>query len=133
MKRKARIATSAVISGFVASVAAAPLAASADDYDLYEQEMADSPSMDVGDVEDDAISSFVAASDAIKDIRVEYAGKMADDPEGFDDLRADANEDMVDAVEEEGLDLSEYRDMGYFMKDDEEFQAQVELKAATES
>ena len=125
MKRKAHMTTSVLVSGFVASVSAAPLAASADDHDLYEQEMADSPSIEVGDIEDDAISSFIAASDAIKDIRDEYAGEIADDP--------DANEEMVNAVESEGIDVSEYRDIGYFVHEDEEFQAQVELKAATEA
>ncbi len=133
MKRKARMTTSVLVSGFVASVSAAPLAASADDYDLYEQEMAESPSIEVGDIEDDAISSFIAASDAIKDIRDEYAGEIADDPEAYEELRADANEEMVNAVESEGIDVSEYRDIGYFVHEDEEFQAQVELKAATES
>lgn len=133
MKRKLYLTTSALISGFVASVIASPVVASADDVDLYEREIADSASVEAGDVEDDAIASFLAASDAIRDIRDEYAGRIADDPEDYEDLRADANAEMTEAVESEGIDVGEYREIGYLLGEDEEFQARVELMAATEA
>ncbi|WP_018174192.1 MULTISPECIES: DUF4168 domain-containing protein [unclassified Thioalkalivibrio] len=91
----------------------------ADDPHVFEQEWTDDPEMSAEDVSESDLESFLAAADAAQDIRAEYADDIAEaEGEGAQELRDEANDEMVAAIEDEGLTVKEYQEIAYLIDND---------------
>jgi GTP1/Obg family GTP-binding protein len=80
--------------------------------------------VDVGDAE---LQSFAEASTAITEIQQDYSVRMqnADDPETANELQQQANEKMVGAVEEAGLDVETFNMIATAVQNDPELQQKL--------
>ncbi|WP_018861535.1 MULTISPECIES: DUF4168 domain-containing protein [unclassified Thioalkalivibrio] len=91
----------------------------ADDKDVFEKEWTDDPELSAEDVSESDLESFLAAADASQDIRSEYADDIAEaEGEDAQELRDEANDEMVSAIEDEGLTVEEYRSIAYLIDND---------------
>ncbi|ADC71909.1 conserved hypothetical protein [Thioalkalivibrio sp. K90mix] len=91
----------------------------ADDPNVFEQEWTDDPQMSAEDVSESDLESFLAAAEAAQDIRAEYADDIAEaEGEEAQELRDEANDEMVAAIEDEGLTVEEYQEIAYLIDND---------------
>lgn len=86
----------------------------------YHDEAADGTAgVEVEGLSDDDLHGFIEAAHEIQSIRASYAEKIraaaADDRAS---LEAEAAEKMAEAIEDQGLDISEYREIGYLLEND---------------
>ncbi|WP_018863935.1 DUF4168 domain-containing protein [Thioalkalivibrio sp. ARh3] len=93
--------------------------AAAEDPTVFEQEWTDDPEMSADDVSESDLESFLAAAHAAQDIRAEYADDIAEaEGEDAQELRDEANDEMVAAIEDEDLTVEEYQDIAYLIDND---------------
>lgn len=93
--------------------------AAAEDPTVFEQEWTDDPEMFADDVSESDLESFLAAAHAAQDIRAEYADDIAEaEGEDAQELRDEANDEMVAAIEDEDLTVEEYQDIAYLIDND---------------
>lgn len=99
---------------------------------LYQDEIADeATAVEVGELTDDDLHGFIEAAHEIQSIRAEYAGKIsAAEPDERSALQAEAAEKMAEAIEDQGLDVSEYREIGYLLENDEDLPDRLDRVAA---
>ncbi|WP_019024425.1 MULTISPECIES: DUF4168 domain-containing protein [unclassified Thioalkalivibrio] len=91
----------------------------AGDPNVFEQEWTDDPEMSAEDVSESDLESFLAAAEAAQDIRAEYADDIAEtEGEEAQALRDEANDEMVAAIEDEGLTVEEYQEIAYLIDND---------------
>lgn len=78
-------------------------------------------------VSEQKLEQFVAAYAEIQAIRAEYMPKLqqAEDEEEQARLQKQGQEEMVNAVRDEGLDVSEYQRIGQKINSDQELQSRV--------
>ncbi|MBU1187496.1 MAG: DUF4168 domain-containing protein [Gammaproteobacteria bacterium] len=74
------------------------------------------------------LEKFVDAQKSILDIQKKYSNKMenTDDQKQSEQLRQQANQEMVVAVEEAGLDVDSYNQIAMAVRADPELQKQLE-------
>lgn len=95
--------------------------AAAEDPNVFEQEWTDDPELSAEDVSESDLENFLAAATSTQDIRAEYADDIAAaEGEDAQTLRDEANDEMVAAIEEEDLTVSEYQDIAYLIDHDSE-------------
>ncbi len=102
---------------------------------LYQDEIADeATTVEVDELSDDDLHGFIEAAHEIQSIRAEYAGKIRDaEPEERARLQAEAAEKMAEAIEDQGLDISEYREIGYLLENDDDLPGRLDAVAAEKS
>lgn len=92
--------------------------------DVYENEVDEETELVKDDIQGDHIEAFLEAAEEIQDIRGEYTEKVrkaAEEnkvDERYEELRAEAVDKMVEAIEDAGLDEDTYRGIAYHLKED---------------
>ncbi|MFW6080524.1 MAG: DUF4168 domain-containing protein [Desulfosalsimonas sp.] len=124
-------------------ITAAPLAAQ--DYDQqgdqgqgYEQQQQQGQGQGQGyqggeqktadDFKDSDLENFASAQSEVDEIRSEYSDELSgvEDTEKARELQDKYAEQMVDAIEEEGLDVQTYNDISMAMQNDSELRGKIE-------
>ncbi len=104
-----------------------PAAAGGNGYDdVYENEINEDTDLSVDQIENDDLRAFVKAAEEIQDIRADYADRIrSGGDEWYEDLRKEALENMVGAIEDAGLDEDTYRGIAYHVNADEELLSRI--------
>ncbi|MEX2499223.1 MAG: DUF4168 domain-containing protein [Wenzhouxiangellaceae bacterium] len=91
------------------------------------QQQQAAPPADV-DVSDAELQSFAEARTAITEIQQDYSQRLqgADDPEKANQLQQEANEKMIGAVEETGLDVDSFNSIAMAIQNDPELQQKLQ-------
>ncbi|MFO8048828.1 MAG: DUF4168 domain-containing protein [Desulfosudaceae bacterium] len=94
--------------------------------DVYENEVDKNTEISAEDIKAEDIEAFVAAAEKIQKIREDYAEKIrgAQNSE-YKDVREEAVEEMVKAIEDEGIDEQTYRGIAYHVKEDKELLSKI--------
>ncbi|MFO7752146.1 MAG: DUF4168 domain-containing protein [Desulfobacteraceae bacterium] len=110
-----------------------PGAAFASDYDdVYQNEVDEDTDLTVDDIEKRDFKPFLEAADKISEIRVDYSEKIfkaAEDDNGdesYESLREEANDKMVEAIEDAGLDVEKYQGIAFHLQEDEDLFSKVD-------
>jgi len=92
---------------------------------LAQQQQAAPTDVDVSDAE---LQSFAEARTAITEIQQDYSQRLqgADDPEKANALQQEANEEMIAAVQETGLDVESFNTIAMAVQNDPELQQQLQ-------
>ena len=100
---------------------------------LYQDEIADeATTVEADDLSDDDLHGFIEAAYEIQSIRAEYADRISEaEPEKRAKLQAEAAEKMAEAIEDQGLDISEYREIGYLLENDDDLPDRLDQVAAS--
>ena len=125
MKRMTALFSAALLSAGLMSVTAH---AQQDPAAAPEQPQAAAPAMDFSDQQ---LQQFAEASEEIVVISEEYTERLqgADDEASQQEVRMEANEKMVDAVEESGLDVDTFNAIGQAIQQDPELMQRVQEMA----
>lgn len=125
-----RRVTNTLVAGALVLGGSSAIAAAPDR--LYEDEIAEEAgSLEVDDVSDDDLHGFIEAAHEIQKIRASYAQKIRDaDGEERAALQVEAAEKMAEAVEDQGLEVSEYREIGYLLENDADLPDRLDGVAA---
>lgn len=80
------------------------------------------------DVSESVLKQFAEASTAITEIQQDYSQRLqnADDPEQANALQQEANDEMISAVEETGLDVESFNAIAMAVRNDPELQQQLQ-------
>lgn len=126
-----RRVTNTLMAGALVLGGSGAIAASPDR--LYQDEIADeSGSVEVADLSDDDLHGFIEAAHEIQSIRAEYAEKISKaESDERAALQAEAAEKMAEAVENQGLEVSEYREIGHLLENDADLPDRLDRVAAT--
>lgn len=94
---------------------------------MAQQQGAQQPPQDV-DVSKSELESFSEARTAITEIQQDYSQRLqgADDPEKANSLQQEANEEMISAVEETGLDVESFNTIAMAIQNDPKLQQQLQ-------
>ncbi|RLK51072.1 uncharacterized protein DUF4168 [Alkalispirillum mobile] len=113
------------------ALAPAGVAWAANDKDLYESEVASEAELSADEVEDEQLGNFLEAAEAIQNVREDYADQIRE-AEGEDALalQEEAREAMTTAVEDTGLDVHTYREIGYLLQERSELMDRANAVAA---
>ena len=124
MKRMTALFSAALLSAGLMSVTAH---AQQDPAAAPDQPQAAAPAMDFSDQQ---LQQFAEASEEIVVISEEYTERLqgADDEASQQEVRMEANEKMVDAVEESGLDVDTFNAIGQAVQQDPELMQRVQEK-----
>lgn len=127
-----RRVTNTLVAGALVLGGSAAVAASPDR--LYQDEIAEEAgSVEVEKISDEDLHGFIEAAHEIQSIRASYAEKIRNaEADERASLRAEAAEKMAAAVEDQGLDVSEYREIGYLLENDEDLPDRLDAVAAKE-
>lgn len=120
MRQPKRYVGNALLTG--ALVLGTGAAVVADDRQgLYFDETADHGSERVAaELEDETLHRFVDAAHDVRAIRERYAALIDEaEPQDRAALQARAQEEMMEAVERQGLEVAEYREIGYLLETDD--------------
>lgn len=81
-----------------------------------------------GQVSDAQLQSFVEAQTKVNEIQVKYSEKIqsTQDPEKAQTLQSEAQDKMIKAVDEAGLDVQEYNQIAQQMSRDPEMRARIQ-------
>ena len=92
-----------------------------------QQGMQQQPPQDV-DVSTSDLQSFSEARTAISEIQQDYSQRLqgADDPEKANALQQEANEEMISAVQETGLDVESFNTIAMAVQNDPELQQELQ-------
>ncbi|MFW5971183.1 MAG: DUF4168 domain-containing protein [Desulfovermiculus sp.] len=95
--------------------------------DVYENETDKNTEMSAEDIEGEDIEAFIAAAKEVQKIRADYAEKISSaEDNDYKDLREEAVEKMIEAIEDQGIDEKTYRGIGYLAKEDKEVLSQTD-------
>lgn len=119
MRRYTRRMTNALLAGALVMGTGAALAN--DPERLYQNETADAAGeLASEDISDDKIHRFIDAAHQVVSLRDVYAREMRRaESQELPRLRAEAHEHIAQAVEAHGLEVAEYREIGYLLENDE--------------
>lgn len=86
------------------------------------------------DLDPDTVDEFVVAYKAVADIREEFSERIqqSGDREDAQALQREAQVEMIEAVEETGLDVDTYNSISRIMSQDPQFAQQVMQRAGVE-
>ncbi|MFP3980201.1 MAG: DUF4168 domain-containing protein [Desulfobacterales bacterium] len=95
--------------------------------DVYENEADKNTEISAEDIKDEDIEAFIAAANEVQEIRADYAEKIrsAEDTD-YKELRKEAVENMVEAIEDKGIDEKTYRGIAYLAKEDKKELSQTD-------
>ncbi|MFO7861946.1 MAG: DUF4168 domain-containing protein [Desulfosalsimonas sp.] len=94
--------------------------------DVYENEIDKNTEMSAEDIKGQDIEAFVAAANEVSEIRADYAEKIRDaENSDYEDLRKEAVEKMVEAIEDQDLDEKTYRGIAYHVKEDKDLLSKI--------
>lgn len=87
--------------------------------------------LSAAELEDEALHRFVDAAHDVQAIRREYTERIerADAAERTE-LQAEAQEKMAQAVENQGLEIADYREIGYLLENDDGLRDRLDRDAA---
>ncbi|KPQ01592.1 DUF4168 domain-containing protein [Marinobacter sp. HL-58] len=108
----------------------------ADEHDnLYLDEVADkAEELTADDVKSDHLEAFLKSSRELTEARKDYTGKMMEadgDENKIAELMEEAREEMASIVEENDLSVTEYKEIGYLIKDDDDLMDELNKVAAS--
>jgi GTP1/Obg family GTP-binding protein len=88
---------------------------------------AQSPQPEQIEVSDKELKQFVAAQSEVSGIQQDFSGRLqgVEDPNEAQTLRAEANEEMVQAVQDAGLDVESFNRIALAVRNDPELQQKV--------
>lgn len=90
--------------------------------------------MSASELEDETLHRFIDAAHDIQAIRQEYAERIEQaDADERADLQAEAQEKMAQAVEDQGLEVADYREIGHLLENDGELRDRLDRAAAGSS
>lgn len=94
---------------------------------MAQQQQQAAPPADI-DVSEAELQSFAEARTAITEIQQDYSQRLqsADDPEKANKLQQEANEKMIGAVEETGLDVDSFNQIAMAVQNDPELQQKLQ-------
>lgn len=120
MKRRSahRVIGNALLAGAVTLGSGAALAREGESL-WFDESAGDHGEISASELEDDRLHRFIDAAHDVQALREEYVerierAKGAERPE----ILADALEKMAQAIERQGLEVSEYRDIGALLESD---------------
>lgn len=128
MKRMTAYMTAALIS---AGMMSAPAFAA----DAQGQAPAQATQAQAGDFSDAQLEQFAAASQEIARISQDFAGKLqeADDETEKQSVRQEANDEMVSAVEDSGLEVATFNSIGQAVQNNPDLMKKVQKLAQENS
>jgi len=93
-----------------------------DNYDdVYQNEADKNTEMSSEDIKDENIAAFIAAAKEVQEIRADYAEKIySTEDTDYKELRKQAVDEMVESIENQGLDEKTYRGIAYHAKEDKD-------------
>ncbi|WP_245162964.1 DUF4168 domain-containing protein [Cobetia amphilecti] len=99
------------------------------------QSTAQAAQAQAGDFTDAQLEQFAAASQDIARISQEFAGKLqkADDETAKQSVRQEANDEMVSAVEDSGLEVATFNSIGQAVQNDPDLMKKVQKLAQENS
>lgn len=98
-------------------------AIAADGADVYEREVAgEANKLSADDVSDGQLESFLEAAREVKTIRSDSVEKIESDGP---DAQKEAQEQMAEAIEDSGLGIQEYRELGFLVEDDDDVRGRL--------
>ncbi|MFO7929773.1 MAG: DUF4168 domain-containing protein [Thermodesulfobacteriota bacterium] len=94
----------------------------------YEQQGYQGEQKTADDFEDSDLENFASAQGEVDEIRSEYSDELSgvEDTEKARELQDKYAEQMVDAIEEQGLDVQTYNDISMAMQNDSELREKIE-------
>lgn len=131
MRERGRFVTNTLLAGALVLGAGAAFADAPEH--LYQNEIAEEAGeLSASDLSDDELHRFVDAAHDVQAIRASHAQKLAD-ASGDERvaIQAEAIEKMAEAVEDNGLEISEYREMGRLLENDPELRDQLDRVIAS--
>lgn len=111
----------------------ASTAAVADEHDnLYLDEVADdAKELSADDVKSDHLEAFLKSSKALTEARKDYSEKIMEaDGDKAAELMKEAREEMAKIVEDNDLSVTEYKEIGFLIQDDEDLMKELNKVAA---
>lgn len=83
------------------------------------------------DVSDEEVQSFAAAMVSVQELGQEWTQRMqeTDDQEELSQMQQDAQEEMIGAIEDEGMTVEEYNEIATAAQQDPELAQQIEQAA----
>ncbi|MFO7885080.1 MAG: DUF4168 domain-containing protein [Desulfobacteraceae bacterium] len=108
------------------AVGYSPVFAGSSPDDVYENEADKNTEMSAKDIKGKDIKAFVAAAKEIQETRGDYAEKILDAKNSdYKNLRKEAVEKMVKAIEDQGIDEQTYRGIAYHVKEDKDLLSKI--------
>ncbi|MFN2362317.1 MAG: DUF4168 domain-containing protein [Marinobacter sp.] len=102
---------------------------------LYLDEVADkAEELSADDVKSDHLEAFLKSSRELTEARKDYTEKMMEadgDENRIAELMEEAREEMARIVEENDLSVTEYKEIGYLIKDDDDLMDELNKVAAS--
>jgi hypothetical protein len=116
----------ALFTAMTFAVGYGPAFAGSSPDDVYENEADKNTEMSAKDIKGKDIEAFVAAAAEIREIRGDYAEKIRDAKNSdYKNLRKEAVEKMVEAIEDHGIDEKTYRGIAYHVKKDKDLLSKI--------
>ena len=100
--------------------------------DIFGDEIADpEAALETEEVTDEDLRGFLEAAEAIEGIRADYVEQIVDaEPGDRAGLRDEANEAMLEAIDDAGIDAEIYRSIGYRFGTDDDMIERLNAAAA---
>lgn len=133
MRRYTKQTTKALLIGALAFGTGAAVADEPER--LYQNEAAEEAGDVVADdLKDDKLHGFIDAAHEIVSIREEFASRIEEaEADERPALQAEATEHMAKAIEDNGLAIEEYREIGYLLENEDELSNRLDALAARQS
>lgn len=125
------LAGSLLAGSFLVGVGVSAAADDADDSVFLDERAEDAGGLTADDLTETDLEAFVRAADHVRSLRAEYTPRIeqASGEEALE-LRGEADGAMVEAIEQAGLDVAEYRRIGHLIDGDDELHARLDRAAA---
>lgn len=87
--------------------------------------------MSAAELEDETLHRFIDAAHEVQAVRREYMGRIEQaDADERADLQVEARERMAQVIEDQGLEIADYREIGYLLENDEGLRDRLDGVAA---
>lgn len=87
--------------------------------------------MSAAELEDETLHRFIDAAHEVQAVRREYTERIEQAEAGERaDIQAEARERMAQAVEDQGLEIADYREIGYLLENDESLRDRLDRAVA---
>ncbi len=86
------------------------------------------------DLSEEDIDTFVAAFVAVQEVREDFADRLqdAEDESEAQSMQQEAQDEMVSAVEDAGMDVEQYNEVAMALQNDPELMQEVQERAESE-
>lgn len=97
----------------------------------FDETASEAGEMSAAELEDETLHRFIDAAHEVQAVRREYAERIEQADAGERaDIQAEARERMAQAVEDQGLEIADYREIGYLLENDESLRDRLDRAAA---